>query len=317
MTNQTGQNPYEPGSASGRSAGATPWPVYGSGATQPGAPDGAGPWPVYGANGSQTGPYTSEAGHAAGSQPYPYGTNGGASPYGTAGGSHSYGSNPPYGSAPGQTGSAAGQNPYPGSPQYGGPNQPPTPGPFPQSASPRGAMPAGSLPSRTGPVLTIIGGIALMIVVAPIVLISLILSGFGISNIVDSSMQAANGGTIIVDETGSVGLIISSNQPYSCTLTSEAGEVVEMGSELDGAVLAARGLTPGSEYVLSCDGVTSADTLVVLDGSTMESMVPSSMQAFGWASLVGVIGLGVLIAGIVWLVRRNRERREVMMTWRW
>lgn len=156
-----------------------------------------------------------------------------------------------------------------------------------------------------------------MVVIAPIVLISLVLSGFGIGNIVDSSMRAANGGTVVVDDTGAVGVALSSSDPYSCTLTSESGVVIEMTPEVDGAIVAARGLTPGGEYVLTCEGVTGAETLVVLDGHTMESMVPSSMRALGWASLVGVVGLGVMVGGIVWLVRRNRSRRDIMMTWRW
>ncbi|WP_099332349.1 hypothetical protein [Actinomyces minihominis] len=254
--------------------GDNPWPVYGQGqpgATPPGPSDSNAPWPVYG--GQPTNP-----------QPNP-----GPVPQPPAGG---YGS--PY------------QQPH-----YGQQATPPHPASTPYGGYQGGRyVPPTELPSRTGPVLSIVGGILLMVVVAPIVLVGLILSSVGIGSIVESSMEATNGGIVTVDSSGTVGVVTSSTLPQSCLITDAGGNDTELAPELEGAVLVARGMEPG-QYTLSCTGLSSTDTIVVLDGETLAGMMPATMQALAWSSVVGLIGLGVLIAGIVWLVKRNRQRQAI------
>ena len=88
-----------------------------------------------------------------------------------------------------------------------------------------------------------------------------------------------------------------------------------MQPELDGAIVVARDLTPG-EYTLSCTGMTSSDSVVVFDGEALDGMLRATASALGGAAVVGIVGLGVLIGGIVWLVKRNGQRRSAMMGYR-
>ncbi len=149
----------------------------------------------------------------------------------------------------------------------------------------------------------------MMLVIAPITLFSLLLSGVGISSVVEESMNVENSGTVVVDESGAVGVLTTSSDPISCTVTGASG-TAEMTEEVNGAVLVARGLTPG-EYTLACEGLASTDQIVVLSGSTLDRLAPASMSAFGWSSAVGVAGFIVMIVGIVWLVRRNQQRNAM------
>ena len=290
-------DPYNSGSPQnnrGQNQGENPWPVYGQ--TNPGGGQegqGSTPWPVYGAP------------DASGSQPplspqYP--------PGGSAGGQFPTGSQQtqnPYGASPYGTGPQGGTPYGSGVPQN-------TPGPH---AGGYGYPVSPPLPSRTGPILTIVGGAILMVVIAPIILVAMIFSGIGLSSIVESSMQATNGGVVVVGETGSIGVATTSTLPQTCTLSQEGLGSVEMQPELDGAIVVARDLTPG-EYTLSCTGMTSSDSVVVFDGEALDGMLPATASALGWASVVGIVGLGVLIGGIVWLVKRNGQRRSAMMGYR-
>ena len=290
-------DPYSSGSSQnnrGQNQGENPWPVYGQ--TNPGGVQegqGSTPWPVYGgadASGSQP-PQSPQyfPGGQAGAQ-FPTSSQQTQNPYGAS----------PYGTGP------QGGTPYgSGVPQN-------TPGPH---AGGYGYPVSPPLPSRTGPILTIVGGAILMVVIAPIILVAMIFSGIGLSSIVESSMQATNGGVVVVGEPGSIGVATTSTLPQTCTLSQEGLGSVEMQPELDGAIVVARDLTPG-EYTLSCTGMTSSDSVVVFDGEALDGMLPATASALGWASVVGIVGLGVLIGGIVWLVKRNGQRRSAMMGYR-
>ena len=35
------------------------------------------------------------------------------------------------------------------------------------------------------------------------------------------------------------------------------------------------------------------------------------MRGFGWGTLLGILGIAMVIAGIVWLVRINRRRSDI------
>lgn len=303
MTDRQGSNPYE--QTNGQEGSPGPWPVYGQQSGGPTSPA-RGPWPVYGAEtpADRFSPGAPSSPESAGASPDGEPQAAASPPGSSPGGASGWG--PPLGATPG--------DPY-APPQSAA--TPPGPTPFPSPVPPAGGAPRGDLPSRTGPILTLLGGVALMIVIAPIVFIGLIMNGLAVGSMMDGSVLVSNGGSIVIDETGAVGVVVDSSQHYSCTLTSETNEVVEMVFEADGAILAARGLEPGGTYILNCEGLTGADTMVVFGGSTLASLIPTATSAFGWATLVGFIGVGVLIWGIVWLVRRNRARREVMMSWRW
>ena len=252
----------------------------------PARPEGSGdsPWPVYGQSGNTSG------GVGGSGSPWPtYRPDSHAAPTGAPFPASSAPTpQPVYGSTPFQTGPQPPHYPAPG-----GVSQP--------------------LPSRTGPILTIVSGAVIMAILAPIVLVSLILSGVGITDVVENSMRAANGDTITVDETGAVGVVTTSSNATSCTVEGPSGSVV-MVEEMEGTVLVARDLTPGP-YTVSCEGVDPSDTVVILNGATLAGLVPSATRAFVWASVVGVGGFVVMILGIFWLVKRNRERRALTFRW--
>ncbi len=290
----------------------SPWPVYGQNTSgNTGGLPGSNPWPVYGSPGSAG---SAGAGGSAG---------GGSGSYGQSSGDTS-------GSAPGTTYGPTSSGPYgqPAPSHYQQPpagagqsQVPPAGGPFAtpqqgsgmyraQTAPGAPMMPGQNLPGRAGPILTIVLGAVMMVIVAPIVLISMLLGGMGMTNIVEQSLQAQNGGTVTVDETGVIGVAASSNATISCSLEGSS-ETIQMTPEVDGAVLVARGLTPG-QYTLNCEGLSSADALVIFDGGALENILPATMKALGWSSVVGIGGFVALIWGIVWLVKRNRQRRAMM-----
>lgn len=284
MSNPNQQNPQNP------------WPVYGQGSSSgQNAPSGdgqPGSWPVYGEPGS--------------------------------------GGYPPQGApSPGQY-SPSQYPPGPNSASGAGPDaQPPAGGPFaaPQygAAGPPGMYPTQTgptnvpgtlspqLPSRTAPILLIALGAVMMVIIAPIVMVSVLLSGVGLNQIVDQSLQTSNGGVVTVDSSGTLGVITTSSGQVTCALENSSGST-QMALELDGSMLVARNMTPG-EYTLICEGLSTSDTIVVMDGGALDAVFPATMSAFGWATAVGVIGLGVLVGGIVWLVKRNKERKALLPTY--
>ena len=282
MSNPNQQNPQGP------------WPIYGQGSGSQPADTGAGQgaWPVYGQPDTSSG------------QPGPAGQS--------PAGAYAPGQYPPGQYSPGHYPPTTGDQPPAGgpfqTPQYGsgGAGAYPTPrGPV----NPAGNFPQ-QLPSRTAPILLIVLGAVMMLLIAPVVMVAVLLSGVGLNQIVDQSLQTTNGGAVTVDATGTLGVITTSNGPVTCALENQAGST-QMIPEVDGAMLVARNLTPG-EYVLNCEGLSASDAIVVLDGGALESVFPATMTAFGWATAVGVLGLGVLIGGIVWLVKRNKARKAMM-----
>lgn len=325
----------------------TPWPVYGGqGGNSQGNPQDSGgsdtPWPVYGTSDTQgEGHSSSGAQPTQPTSPPHYGQQ-------SAGGPPAWPAAPPspsqgYGSFPGQVpqhnhqgqqASGYGQSgqqssqqppqygqhtPYygqyaPSDGQGGYPYGPPAgqqgyPSPYPGGPYQTGAaIPGGTPPSRTGPIWVIVAGVFLMLVVAPITFLGLIFNGFDLTSLTDESLTATNGGSIQVDETGTVGIATSTDVPVSCTIENDATDPVTLTQEMDGVLLVARGLEPG-EYTLSCPNLPAGTTIIVVSGTTMGQVVPSTMTAFGWSSVVGVIGLATTIGGIVWLINRNKARR--------
>lgn len=218
---------------------------------------------------------------------------------------------PSYGQ-PNQGQAAPNTDPYRYTPsQTGAPGGYPSPGPYPPGSP---TVQSGPAPSRALPILTMIGGIVLMVVVAPIIFVVLVLQGFGFSQIMDGSMTAIDGGPITVDDTGAVGVALATGMPaYGCVLEG-AGGTHELTPEPNFAfneadVLTARGLQPG-QYTLHCENATPGTQYTVFPGEVLNNLMPMSLKAFGWASLAGVTGLAAAITGLVWLIRRNRAIRQ-------
>lgn len=149
-----------------------------------------------------------------------------------------------------------------------------------------------------------------MIIVAPVIFITVLLSGIGVERMVDGSIQTTNGGVVVVDESGVLAVSPLSGSADACVLTSESGGQFELYYELEsGGAYVGRNV-PAGDYTINCTGVPEGAQLMVMDGAFLASVASTSVSAILWASLVGVIGLGLTIWGIVWLVKRNKQRKQ-------
>ncbi|WRS30341.1 hypothetical protein U6G28_01205 [Actinomycetaceae bacterium MB13-C1-2] len=252
------------------------------------------PWPVYGELGSNGQP------GASGGQfpPGQYGQPGGQSQQGPYPGQNSY---PPR-QGPYYGGQYPSQDQYPQG-QYG------TPTPYSQGQNP---APTGEMPSRTGAILTLVGGIFLMVIVAPILFFSLVINAVGTDRLMEGGLQASNGGVMNVGPAGVVAVLPLSGEATSCTATDSTGTATEMYYEVEsGGTYVGRGLVEG-QYTIECEGVPTGAALMVLDGTVLGEIVDGTVQAIVWATVVGLAGLGLTIGGIIWLVRRNQARKAYL-----
>lgn len=173
------------------------------------------------------------------------------------------------------------------------------------------------LPSRVGPVLTGIGGVLLMLIVAPVVFIVTAFSGMNLSSMINSAQEVASGDTVTVDSSG--GLIVSAHPDvYSCSVTPSAGGEAVPLSRLDSAsgAWSVFGLAPG-DYTLSCVGEAGLGQLAAFSGVSPDDITDGAISGLTWGSVVGLIGLVVLVVGIVWLVKVNRRRRAIVSATPW
>lgn len=319
--NSGSENPYAPptgGEAAGRAAGTPAGPQFGQRSSSwtpasQGRPasqaEGAGqsPWPVYG-----QGSPSPQPGNAGPGQPWPSYQQPAPGNQGDTPAQPSYGqtgaagdNQPSFGQ--GQYGQPSfGQQGQPGQPQYG--QQAPwqsSPTPFAPSGTP-----SGPPPSRTGAVLTLIGGVVAMVIIAPVIFITVLLSGVGLDRMVDGSIQTTNGGVVVVDDSGVLAVSPLTGSADACVLTNESGGQFELYYELESGGTHVGRSVPAGEYTINCTGVPEGAQLLVMDGTFLASVMRTSVSALLWASLVGVIGLGLTIWGIVWLVKRNKQRKQ-------
>ena len=199
------------------------------------------------------------------------------------------------------------QGPYP--PQGGG--YAPQPQPQPQGERGYGyAAPSVPMPSRVGPVLTIIAGILVGTVIAFIAFFAMTFSGVNIQNMVESAAPVTSGGQVSVDQSGTYIVTAVDGAAISCTLTAEDGTVLELQGEMGQAGVAMGSqILPGT-YTLTCDG-DSGTNLVGMTGSSVADLTSAGVRALVVSSVIGVVGLFMIIAGVAWLVKVNKRRREI------
>ena len=265
----------------------TPWPQYGQ---TPGASSGGPSWPSAGESPSS-------------------GTGTGAPGQGPAGGAQQQ-NWPQYG----QGGSGW------GAPPAGGPT-PAGPGATPYGAPPYGyqtgapGAPAGLQPSRTGPVVLIVVGAVLALLVAPAVFVAVILGSIDYDRLSELGAPVTSGSEVTVDESGSYLVVSTDSSALTCTLTGSDGSVLELTPVQGEESVAAGTGIPAGTYTLDCGDVSG--TLVGMTGQSIEGFGQLVVRAAGWATLIGVIGVVLLIVGIVRLVRVNRRRRETSQSSYW
>ena len=67
---------------------------------------------------------------------------------------------------------------------------------------------------------------------------------------------------------------------------------------------------PAGSYVLQCDGIASGANITAFNASP-EVVTKVFALPFVWGTVVGVVGLILLIVGIVLLVKVNGKRRRI------
>ena len=171
------------------------------------------------------------------------------------------------------------------------------------------AMP--KLPGRGGAVTTIILGIVLMIIVAPLVVLAMVISGA-----TGAPGQSVEGGTkengdiVTVTADGHYMVGGTGGKEPECSLIGRDDEVykLEPYDGHDDAYLASD--VPAGEYKLDCDGISASESITGYN-TTPEVMTKVVFAPLLWGSGVGVAGLVVLIVGIVLLVKVNGKRRRM------
>lgn len=192
--------------------------------------------------------------------------------------------------------------------QWQGGSAAPPPSPF-GSAIP---VPTTEPPKRGWPVFTLVAGIVLSVLIAPAVFFAVMMSGFNFDSFIDGSVNAVNGGTVTVDETETIALLPANQDPMTtCDLTS-GGTTHTIHQEVDTGLVVGRGISPGT-YDVSCD-IPEGAPLLVFTGDEIGDLFSKTLAGMLWGSVIGFAGVVTLIVGLVWLVRRNRARREYFRT---
>lgn len=209
------------------------------------------------------------------------------------------------------------------------PDQPATPWPqYGQQAAPeqsgsaygQQAVPAAyaappQLPSRVPGVLCIVLGLVLMIIVAPVVFFSTAVSSIAdeFSNAASGVQRLSNGGGVTLESQDGYFLqVVPPDTATACSLTDSGGQSYAMQKQdSSGSLFSAEGLRPGS-YTVECAGASDTATFIGLpfSGDILQNSARSSLI---WSTVVGVAGVGVLILGIVLVVRTNKRRRDIQV----
>lgn len=201
-------------------------------------------------------------------------------------------------------------------PQYGQQAAPEQSGSaYGQQAVPAAYAPPPQLPSRVPGVLCIVLGLVLMIIVAPVVFFSTAVSSITdeFSNAASGVQRLSNGGGVTLESQDGYFLqVVPPDTATACSLTDSGGQSYAMQKQdSSGSLFSAEGLRPGS-YTVECAGAPDTATFIGLpfSGDILQSSARSSLI---WSTVVGVAGVGVLILGIVLVVRTNKRRRDIQV----
>lgn len=177
-----------------------------------------------------------------------------------------------------------------------------------------------NMPGRGGPIAMIVGGLVTMLIVAPIVFLVVVGLSVGsqFANTFNDGtrLDVVNGADVNVSG-GFFGVVIyPSSSDARCELKGPQGTIdlpVEDNAGDDSSSVFMTQDVADGQYLLTCSNVPQGASAVAIDAS----MVGDFMGGFGYGfiagSVVGIIGLGLLIWGIVRLVKVNRRRAEVQM----
>ena len=186
-------------------------------------------------------------------------------------------------------------------PSVGNPNPQNAPQAYPGGAYGAPApMAMPKLPGRAPGITTLVIGILLMVVVAPIVFFGIMIAG-----VTKTEGNAVKGGT-----TANSSIVTVTADP-ACFLMDAGGTLYQLTPYKDNeGVYTASGI-PAGQYKLQCERIASSATVVAFNASP-EVMTQAFVMPFVWGTVVGVAGLVVTIIGVVLLVKVNGKRRRIM-----
>lgn len=212
---------------------------------------------------------------------------------------------PGYGQAgPGAYGQASNQG-APGAtgyPQY--PQSPGGPGPYSAGPAP---VPA-NLPSRTGAIVTMVLGGVVAVIVAPVVFFAVTMSGVDVDSFARSSV--VNGSTVTVDDSGKIAVLSESGGGLNQCTISDGSTSIDLYEDGSSGIVSGTNVPQGT-YTIQCD-IPDGRLLFVFRGDEVSALLNSTFSGLLWGTVLGIGGLAAFIVGIVWLVKRNRQRSDAI-----
>ncbi|MDO5048473.1 MAG: hypothetical protein Q4D87_01150 [Actinomycetaceae bacterium] len=181
-----------------------------------------------------------------------------------------------------------------------------------------------SLPSRKPAITTLIIGLVVLFLVAPVTFFGLLFAKTGASfdDLVESdgaTYRVENGDEITVGELGIAHLEVTpTTDRATCALVKDGESTGLIKDDLDefdegpatSTTFAALGVDPGV-YKIDCQDLPDGAQLAVSDSAFTESIVEAGFIAFVWGSVAGIIGIVLTIAGTIWVVVVNRQRSRL------
>ncbi|MDI9588809.1 MAG: hypothetical protein QM234_07635 [Acidobacteriota bacterium] len=265
---------------------------------------------TYGSYGQDSGGYQS-SGQYGGSQGY--GQSGYQQGYGQSNDQAGYGQ-PGYQQGYGQSGYQQGYGQSNYQPGYGQANYQPGYGqPGYGQGGQQGSAPLKELPGRGGSIALIVIGLVLMLIISPAVFfISMAVSATSAID-PDNLPLYSNGDTVTVSESGTFTLIGDSERGApDCTLWGDSGDYPMDVFSTGGQEVAMVEGVPAGTYQLECANADGMQ-MIGMDGGFVDNIAGKIKPALIAASVIGVVGLILLIWGIVKLVKVNRERRNMQL----
>jgi len=187
---------------------------------------------------------------------------------------------------------------------------------YPGAAAPQGygapapvVMP--KLPGRGGAVTTLVLGVVLMVIIAPVVFFATMIAGLAGTD--SNSVKGGttdNGSVVTVTADGYFTVSASSSKDPACSLIGADDKSYKLESYAGSDSMYVASGVPAGSYVLKCDGIASDATIYAYNASP-EVIAKVFAMPFLWGTVVGVVGLIVLIVGIVLLVKVNGKRRRI------
>ena len=204
-------------------------------------------------------------------------------------------------------------------PSYGPAGQPgavPTNGTsYPGAAAPQGygapaPVAAPTLPGRGRAVTTLVLGVVLMVVIAPIVTFAMMFAALaGTEGGSIKGGTTANDSVVTVTADGHFMVRGDADKNPSCSLIGANVSYELVPYEREEGVYMASDVPEGS-YRLDCTAIPSNESITAYN-ATPEVVRDTFTMPFLWGSIVGVVGVIVLIVGIVLLVNVNGKRRRI------